>query len=186
MELQIVATSVEVTSQAEQYIKRKITKLHRHLPGIIDIKVDLAAEGTKSPEERYLAKLVVNSKVADSVFHAEGRGENLLQAVDRVVDVMIRQLERFKGKLYDRSRTIAKAREKAREQRSTEQDTEPPRRVVKVKRFVIDAMTQEEAITRMERLGHDFFLYTDAQDHEPRLLYRRHDGNYGVIEPEFK
>ena len=58
--------------------------------------------------------------------------------------------------------------------------------MVKTKRFIIEPMSQPEAIEQMERLGHNFFLFLDADADEVRLLYRRNDGNYGVIEPEFK
>ena len=60
------------------------------------------------------------------------------------------------------------------------------RKVVKTKRFIIEPMSLEEAIAQMEHLGHSFFLFFDADANEVRLLYRRNDGDYGLIEPEFK
>jgi putative sigma-54 modulation protein len=95
---------------------------------------------------------------------------------------MTRQLERHKGKLYDKGRGSRLARGKYRE-------SPPPvveRKVVKTKRFILEPMSREEAIAQMEGLGHDFFLFLDADVQEVRLLYRRKDGNYGLIEPEFK
>jgi putative sigma-54 modulation protein len=182
MELQIAGTNTTITPAAQSYIERKLTKLNKHLPDIIDIKAEISEEKTRSPQQRYLVRVTVNSGIAGSVFHGEERGEDLFKAVDRVVAVMTRQLERHKGKLYDKGRGSRLARGKYRE-------SLPPvieRKVVKTKRFIIEPMSREEAITQMERLGHDFFLFLDADVQEVRLLYRRNDGNYGLIEPEFK
>ena len=73
----------------------------------------------------------------------------------------------------------------ARGEFSQEAETAPPpKRVIKVKRFAIKPMLVEEAIDQMELLGHDFFLFFNADSEELNLLYRRQDGNYGLIEPE--
>jgi putative sigma-54 modulation protein len=182
MELQIAGTNTSVTPTAQSYIERKLNKLNKHLPDIIDIKAEISEEKTRSPQQRYLVRLTVNSGIGGSVFHGEARGEDLFKAVDRAVTVMTRQLERHKGKLYDRGRGNKFARGKYLES--------PPavvaRKVVKTKRFTLEPISREEAIARMEQLGHDFFLFLDADAREVRLLYRRKDGDYGLIEPEFK
>jgi putative sigma-54 modulation protein len=181
MELQIAGTNTSLAPAAQSYIERKLSKLNKHLPGIIEIKAEISEEKTRSPQQRYLVRVTVNSGVADSVFHAEARGEDLFKAVDRVVTVMTRQLERHKGKLYDKGRGSGFARGKYRETPTVA----VARTIVKTKRFVVEPMSREEAIARMEGLGHDFFLFLDADAQEVRLLYRRKDGNYGLIEPEF-
>jgi len=180
MELQITGTNTEITPAAQRYIGRKIGKLNRHLPDIIDIKVEISDEKTRSPLQRYLARVTVNGGTAGSVLHGEERGEDLFKAIDRVVAVMTRQAERHKGKLYARGRGSPLARGKSVREES------PSPRVVKTKRFVIEPMTREETIAQMERLGHDFFLFVDAGTGQVRLLSRRDDGDYGLIEPEFK
>jgi putative sigma-54 modulation protein len=180
MEIQIAGTNTEITPAAQRYIERKVGKLNRHLPDIIDIKVEISDEKTRSPLQRYLARVTVNGGIAGSVFHGEDRGEDLYKAIDRVVAIITRQLERRKGKLYDRGRGSTQARGKYR------REDRPAPRVVKTKRFVIEPMSREEAIAQMERLGHDFYLFVDADAQEVRLLYRRDDGDYGLIEPEFK
>jgi putative sigma-54 modulation protein len=90
--------------------------------------------------------------------------------------------ERRKGKVYDRGRGNSLARGRY----SQADRSIPQKKVVKTKHFIIEPMSREEAITQMERLGHSFFLFIDADTQEVRLLYRRNDGNYGLIEPEFK
>jgi putative sigma-54 modulation protein len=180
--LQITGTNTEITPAAQRYIERKLSKLNRHLPDIIDIKVEISDEKTKSPQQRYLVRTTVNGGIVGSVFHGEERGEDLFKAIDRVVTIMTRQLERHKGKLYDRGRGNSSARGRyGQADRSA-----PERKVVKTKHFIIEPMALEDAIAQMERLGHDFFLFVDANTQEVRLLYRRNDGDYGLIEPEFK
>lgn len=182
MELQIAGTNIEITPGAQRYVGRKLDKLNRHLPDIIDTKVEISEEQTKSPQERYLVRVTVNSGVGKAVFHGEERGEDLFKAVDRVVSVITRQLEKHKGKLYDKGRGNPLARGKFNQT----EPAETARKVVKTKRFAIEPMSLEEAIEQMEQLGHNFFLFFDADDGEVRLLYRRNDGDYGLIEPEFR
>jgi len=180
MELQIAGTNVELSSSVQSYIERKLGKLDRHSPGIIEAKVEISEEGTKSPGERYLIRVTLTSGAGGAVFHGEERGEDLLKAVDRVNAVMKRQLERHKGKLYEKGRGNPLARGKFNG--VTAQD-QAKRSLVKRKAFLLEPMLLDEAIDRMEELGHSFFLYLEPDTGEIKLLYRRNDGNYGLIEP---
>ena len=179
MELQITGTNMELTDAVQRFIERKLGKLDKHFPSIIDTKVEISEEKTKSPQQHFLVRVTVNSGIGGASFHGEDRGEDLHQAVDKVTAIVTRQLERQKGKLYDKGRGNPLARGKFNQ---PEQRNE--RQVVRTKRFVIDPMILEDAIENMERLGHNFFLFLDADVEELRLLYRRNDGNYGIIEAE--
>jgi putative sigma-54 modulation protein len=181
MELQIAGTNMELTPAIRRYVERKISKLSKHLPGIIESKVEISEEKTKSPQQHYLVRVTVNSGVGGAVFHGEDRGEDLFKAVDRVASIMIRQLERHKGKLYEKGRGNSLARADFDE---IARQVTPAAKVVKTKRFLIEPMSVDEAAEQMEILGHSFFLFFDANAGEVRLLYRRNDGNYGLIEPE--
>ena len=182
MELQITGTNMEIAPAIHRYIEDKLNKLNKHLPDIIDIKVEVSEENTKSPQQHYLVRATVNSGVGRAVFHGEDRAEDLFKAIDRVAVILTRQMEKHKGKLYNRGRGNPLVRGKFQQPEATK----TVRQVVKTKRFIVEPMLQEEAIAQMERLGHSFFLFFDAEASEVRLLYRRNDGNYGVIEPEFK
>jgi len=181
MELQITGINTILTAKTHSYIKQKLSKLNKHLPDIIEIKAEVAAEKTKSPQQRYLVRATVNSGAGRGSFHAEERAEDLFIAVDKVTAILTRQLEKHKGKLYRGGRRNPLARGKF-----PQPAINNPRKVVKAKSFVIEPMLLEEAIAQMENLGHDFFLFFDANAREVRLLYRRNDGDYGLIEPEFK
>jgi putative sigma-54 modulation protein len=181
MEIKITGSNLEISPKAHRYIETKFNKLSKHLPDIIDIKVEVSEESTKSLQERYVVKAAVNSGVGKSIFHGEERGEDFITAADRVIEVLTRQMEKHKGKLYERGRGNTQARGKYVEPGPVE----AVRKIVKTKRFIVEPMSSDEAIDEMERLGHDFFLFTDNKADEIRLLYRRKDGNYGLIQPDF-
>ena len=180
MELQIAGTNIEVASNVQRYIERKLGKLDRHSPGILEGKVEISEEGTKSPDQRYLVRITLTSGAGGAVFHGEERGEDLLKAVDKINTVMKRQLERHKGKLYEKGRGSPLARGKYN---GTAEPGQPERRIIKRKNFLLEPMSLNEAIDRMEELRHNFFLYLDDDSNEIKLVYRRNDGDYGLIEP---
>jgi putative sigma-54 modulation protein len=180
MELQISGTNMELTPDVRRYVERKLGKLSRHLPTIIESRVEIAEEKTRSPQQRYLVRVTVNAGTGGAAFHGEERGEDLFQAIDKVAAIMIRQLEHRKGKIYARNRNTL-TRDKAEE---ASIPREPTRQVVKVKHFAVKPMLVDEAIDQMEILGHSFFLFYDPDARQVKLLYRRHDGNLGLIEPD--
>jgi len=178
MELQIAGKNMELTPAARRYIERKLGKLNRHLPNLIEAKVEITEEKTKSPQQRFMVR--VTAAGSRTSFHSEGRGEDLFQAIDKVATIMTRQLEHYKGKRYEKGRGNSFARGEFSEE--VEMIKAP--KVVKVKRFAIKPMSVTEAAEQMELLGHNFFLFLNADTEELNLLYQRHDGNYGLIEPE--
>ncbi len=181
MELQITGTNMGISPKAHRYIESKFNKLTKHLPDIIDIKIEISEEGTKSPQQRYVVKAVVNSGVGP-IFHTEERAEDLLIAADHAAEVLTRQLEKHKGKLYDRGRGNPLARGKFVQP----EPAENVKRIVKNKSFIVEPMSQEYAVEQMERLGHDFYLFVDEKSGDVQVLYRRKDGNYGIILPKFQ
>ncbi len=179
MELQITGTNVELTSTIRRHIERRLNKLNRHLPNIMKSKVEISEEETKSPQQHFLVRVTVDS--SGTLLHGEERGGDLFEAVDKVAAIMTRQLEHYKGKLYKKGRGSSLARNEFSPEIET---AEPMGKVVKVKRFAVKPVSVAEAIDQMELLGHDFFLFLNAENEELNLLYRRKDGNYGLIEPE--
>ena len=179
MEIQIAGQNMELSSAVRRYIERKLGRLNRHLPNIIASRVEIIEEKTKSPQQRYVVQITLDS--SGTLLRGEGRGGDLFTAIDKVAEIMDRQIEHYKGKLYEKGRGSSLTRSEFSE---GEEAMEPLRKVVKVKRFAIKPMPVAEAIDQMELLGHDFFLFLNADTGEINLLYRRKDGNYGQIEPE--
>jgi putative sigma-54 modulation protein len=179
MELQIEAQNMELSPEVHRYIERKLGRLNRHLPSIVASRVEIIEEKTKSPQQRYVVQITLESR--GTILRGEGRGGDLFTAIDKVAEVMDRQIEHHKGKLYEKGRGSSLARSEISE---GVEAMEPSRKVVKVKRFAVKPMSVAEAVEQMELLGHDFFLFFNADTEGLNLLYRRKDSNYGLIEPE--
>ena len=180
MQLQIIAkNNVEVSETLEAYVEKKIGKLSRYLPTIGEGKVEISHEGTKLPEQRFTVQVTLGSRGV--LIRAQEKSKDIRTAIDKVVDVLSKRIERYKGKLYYKGKGISFARQEAAIE---VEEIEAPKRVVKSKRFLVKPMPVDEAINQMELLGHDFFLFRDADTERLNLLYRRENGNYGLIEPE--
>ncbi len=179
MELQITGKNIKLMPAVRHYIERKLSKLSRHLPTIIESKVEVSEEKTKSPQQHFVVQITIDS--GGILLRGEERGEDLFAAIDKVVAIMDRQIEHYKGKLHDKGRGSSLARSEFSLGTET---AEPVGKVTKVKRFTVKPMSVAEAIDQMELLGHAFFLFFNADIEELNLLYRRRDGNYGLIEPE--
>ncbi len=178
MELQITGKNIELSPAVRHYIERKLSKLSRHLPNITESKVEISEEKTKSPQQHFVVQVTVDSN--GTLLRSQERGADLFTAIDKVAAVINRQVEHYKGKRHDKR----KGSSFARGEFSEEAEEQPLRKVVKVKQFTVKPMSVAEAIDQMELLGHDFFLFFNADSKGLNLLYRRKDGNYGLIEPE--
>ncbi len=179
MELQITGTNTEITPAVRSYVERKLGRLNRHLPNVLESKIEISEEKTRSPQQRFVVRITVNG--SSTRLHGEERGGDLFKAIDKVAATMTRQMEHRKGKLYEKGRGDSLARSGF----SGELEVTRTPEVVKVKRFAIKPMSVMEATEQMELAGHDFFLFFNAETEELNLVYRRKDGNYGLIEPEF-
>ncbi|HEY4712241.1 MAG TPA: ribosome-associated translation inhibitor RaiA [Dehalococcoidia bacterium] len=180
MKLQIIAkNSVEVSETLKAYVEKKVGKLGRYLPTIDASKVEISQEGAKLPEQRFTVQVTLDCRGV--LIRAQEKSKDIRTAIDKVVDVLSKRIERYKGKLYDKGRGVSFARQGAAIEA---EEIEAPRRVVKTKRFLVKPMPVDEAVSQMELLGHNFFLFINADTEKLNLLYRRDDGNYGLIEPE--
>ena len=177
MDLQITGQGIEILPTVKDYIEKKFHKLDRHFQLINGAKVELSEQQTKSQDQRYRVQVTLDAN--GTLLRAEERAENLLIAIDKVVPVIDRQIERYKGKLTRKgNKNGPSIKAKLNE--------EPTPEVVRTKRFTMKPMSVEDAMMQMELLGHDFFLFYNSASKEYNLLYRRKDGNYSVIEPELE
>ena len=180
MKLQVVGkNNVEVSETVRAYVEKKVARLGRYLPTLDGGKIEISREGAKLPEQRFTVQATLESR--GTLIRAQEKSKNMRTAIDKVVDVLSKRIERYKGKLYDKSRGTSFARQGAAVE---EEEIEAPKKVVKTKHFLVKPMPVDEAMNQMELLGHNFFLFLDADTERLNLLYRRDDGNYGLIEPE--
>ncbi len=178
MKLEIITKNVELSESMLAYVNKKATRLNRYLPIISEGRLEISREDTKLPTERFIAQLTIDSK--GTLIRAQVRAGDVRTAVDNVINALAQRLNRFKGKLYYKGRGISAARQEI----TPEVEQQPAREVVKTKHFIVKPMSTEEAITQMELLGHDFFLFITSDTDKLSLLYRRKDGAYGLIETE--
>jgi putative sigma-54 modulation protein len=192
MDMQISGKNIEVVPAVRDYITRKLGKINRHLPYIMAFDVVATEEKTRSPDQRFVMQVTINNK--GTLLRAEVRGQDLYSATDKVTELMNRQIEHYKsrkpsikGRGGPSIRTSTTEATSAVDSESEESATEEPGpKVVKSKHFEIKPMSVEEAIDQMILLGHDFFLFYNQDSNNMNLVYRRKDGNYGLIEATTK
>jgi len=181
MQLQILSKNDLALSPAiKQYVTRRIGKMDRYLPSIDQGKVEISREETKQPDQRFVVQVTLASN--GTLIRAQERADDVRTAIDRVVDALGNRIARYKGRRFAKGKDSLRTMEAVSEQ----PDVAPvePHRVVKTKRFTLKPMPVDEATDQMELLGHDFFLFVDSETGKANLLYRRKDGDYGLIEPD--
>ncbi|MEW5705415.1 MAG: ribosome-associated translation inhibitor RaiA [Actinomycetota bacterium] len=182
MEMIVKGRHVEVTDALRAYAAEKIGKISRYFGKIMKIEVEFTDEKNRS---------IVNSKTVEvtvftkgPILRAKESSSDMYASIDMVVDKLERQIKRFKGKVYKTSKNVTGLGElaKSRLPEVAEEEEKGPR-IVKVKRVEVKPMAPEEATMQMELLGHDFFVFTNAETEEVNVVYKRKDNNYGLIEP---
>jgi putative sigma-54 modulation protein len=181
MELTIKGKGVEVTDRLRDYVHKKIGRLDRYLPTISEAWVELSTEGAKAAQDRQVCQVTVRS--TGTILRAEERSDDMFYSIDMVLDKMYRQIARYKGKRQNRWRGVGAAAEPLPIDIEEELDEEAPT-IVRVKRFPMTPMDPEEAVEQMELLGHDFFVFYNADLGQLNVLYRRKDDTYGLLQPE--
>ncbi|GGJ13756.1 ribosome-associated translation inhibitor RaiA [Alicyclobacillus cellulosilyticus] len=186
MNIHVRGDHLEVTDALRDYVARKIGRLERYFdaPPEKDVSVTMWIE-------RGRHRIEVMLQVHGVLFRAEEESNDMYASVDLVVDKLEQQIHRYKDKLNQRFRAkglrtrIRTDAEKDVALAAGAGDEKPSlaERVVRVKRFPMKPMSVEEAVMQMELLGHDFFVFTNADSDELNVVYRRKDGNFGLIEP---
>lgn len=172
---------LDVSEPDREYIERKLGRLERLLDDRGEASVELSHEQHRDQDQAAIVEvlLVVDGRPVRAVGHAATHRA----AADQVIDRLERQVVDLKER-RDRAtdRRLAAVPESGDSRvPATGQDGGP--RVVKLKRFDIEPMFEEDAVAQMEELGHDFFVFVNAEDERIAVLYKRRDGDYGLIEP---
>ena len=184
MDLIIKGKNLDVPKNAKDYIEKKAQKFDRHLQSISKAKVEVSEEDTRSRENRYVVEVTVDSE--GTFLRGEERGPDIFSAVDAVSSVMERQIRRYKQRLNGkkRHRTGISKTHSSVETAEPLMDDEDEGKLIKFKRFEVDPMPPDEAVDQMELLGHDFYIFFNADSERFAVVYKRSIGDYGLIEPE--
>ncbi len=170
----------DVPDQVRRYTERKLGRLERILDDRSDALVELSVEQHRSDAESHIVEvtLVIDGKTLRT--HAAGPTHHA--SVDEVVDKVERRAVDHREKPRVHSRPDSE-KVLLRQIADGTSDEAHERRIVKTKRFAIEPMFEEDAAARMEELGHQFFVYVDAETERVHVLYQRKDGDLGVIAP---
>jgi putative sigma-54 modulation protein len=184
--LNIYTRNLELTERLRTYVERKVTRFERYLPNLDNIRIDLSESNARDINRRMVAQITIY--VPKAILRAEERASDIFAAIDTVMDKMYRRVERYKGRRQIRrgpSMTDISESEQEEEPIETIEDLAEVPQIVRVKEFEVSSITPDDAVEQMELLGHHFFLFLDATDGRLSLIYRREDGNYGVLKPVY-
>ena len=177
----LVGRDVDITDALKSYVERKTERLDRYFDQIVDAKVVLSLAGSPHVERRAKAEIQLN--VPGGLIRVEESDPDMYAAIDRAVEVLEKQLKRFKGRLLGKRHSGLGAPPSPPPFAAEPEEEAFEPEIVRVKRFEMKPMTPEDAALQMEALGHNFFVFRNADTEEINVIYRRHDGNYGLIEP---
>ena len=189
MDLQVKSHNFKLTDDLREYIDKRVSKLDRINERITEAKFELREEPHHAPPQRYIAQFTIATRRA--ILRAEEKSEEPHAAVDLVAAKMDRQIRRFHDRKIHRSRREAQnlgqlSADLIEADAVAEEaiDQEANGAVVRTKRFKVQPMDTAEAIEQIELLGHDFFVFFNLDTNQMNVLYRRREGDFGVIEPE--
>lgn len=178
MKFNIRGENIEVTPALKEYVEKNLSKLERYFDTFPEIKVNLKVYSDKQRVE-------VTIPFTDLLLRAEETNSDMYAAIDLVVDKLERQIRKHKTKVN------RKLREKGSMKTNfilpeavavLDEVEEDQLELVRTKRFDLKPMDVEEAILQMDMLGHNFFVFTNADTNETNVVYGRKDGKYGLIE----
>lgn len=172
MQIFLTGRNLEVTEALRRYAEEKVGRLQKYLDKITSAHIVLSLQ-------KYRQIAEVTLRVRDFTIRGEESTEDLYSSIDLVMEKVERQLQKYKGKIASHANRSARTQGMA----ISSLEEEGPR-VVRTKRFAMKPMSLDEAILQMDLLGHNFYVFRNARTDEVNVLYRRHEGNYGLIEPE--
>ncbi|MEA2608365.1 MAG: putative sigma-54 modulation protein [Chloroflexota bacterium] len=172
--------NVEIPERVREYAERKLQRIERMLDDRSDAVVELSNEQHRSAADAHIAE--VRLSIDGQMLHTRAAGSSYQAAIDDVID----KVERRAVDHREKPRLRARPEEEKQILRRIADGSPGPvreRRIVKTKRFAIEPMFEEDAVSRMEELGHRFFVFVSAETEQVAILYKRDDGDFGLIEP---
>ena len=183
MRTTVKGKNLDVLDRDRRYAEQKMQRLSRLLDDRSEVIVEYSVEHNRSADETHIAELtlLLDGRPVRGVARAATFRSAMDTAVDKLEQMTVEQKERPRTRSRsEQAKTLLRSLAEADNPGPPDRDG---RAIVKVKRFAIEPMFEEDAVTRMEELGHTFFLFVNAENERLALLYRRRDGDYGMIEP---
>ena len=175
MRITITGRNIELTEGLKAAVEDKLGKLEKYFAPDTEVFVTLSVE-----KERQ--KIEVTIPVKGNIVRSEQVSNDMYVSIDLVEEVIERQLKKYKKKRISKQQNAASFRKEFIEK---ETDVDDEIRIIRTKRFDMKPMYPEDACVQMELLGHNFFVFCNAESEEVNVVYKRNGNTYGLIEPEF-
>ncbi len=171
MQITVRGKNLDVTPPLREYVEKKVGKIEKYFDDPLSAQVTLAIE-----HDRHIVEVTV--PLDGMLLRGEQSSGDMYSSVDLVLDALEKQISKYKTKIARRLRERP-----APNQVQVEPEEEEEPKIVRVKKFDMKPMSPEEAIMQMNMVGHNFFLFFNAESGQLSVVYQRDDGNYGLIEP---
>ena len=179
MRLQVKGKNLEVSDSIKTYAEEKLQKLDRQLHELTRVELELAVERNPSIAANQIAEATIWTK--GPVLRAREASGDMRASIDQLTEKLHRQVKHYRDR---RSRRAAGARFDGLSSGGAREMSEAEPQIVKTKQFPVKPMHAEEAVLQLELVGHDFFVFENAESGEVNVVYRRKEGGYGLIEPQ--
>ncbi len=178
MKINVRGKNIDATPSLVDYAHKKLGKLDKHFEENADVQVVMSVI-----REEHIVEVTVN--LNGMILRGEESTGDMYASIDQVVDKLERQIKKYKTRMHKqmRQKGVRPMSEQQAALEAEEPEEDKPQ-VVRTKRFPLKPMTVEEAILQMDLLGHNFFVFANAETDAINVIYKRKDGNYGLIEPE--
>lgn len=174
----ISGKNIDVTDALKEKVISKVGKLEKFFYSSTEVQVTLSVEKNSHIVE-------VTIPFDGFIVRAEESNDDMYTSIDKVIDVLERQILKNKTRLAKKLHGGALKNLAESGTSDDAQEIEEEYKIVRTKKFAIKPMAIEEAILQMNLLGHEFFMFANSETDQTNVVYRRKDGNYGLIEPEF-
>ena len=179
MRLQVKGRNLEVSDSIRTYAEQKLAKLGKQLNDATLVELELAVEKNPSISANQIAEITVWTK--GPTLRARESSKDMRASIDQLTEKLVRQVRHYRDKRRPGGARHYVSVDEGAPAMAEELD-EP--QIVKTKHFPVKPMSVEEAVLQMELIGHDFFVFRNAETDEVNVVYRRNAGGYGLIEPQ--
>jgi putative sigma-54 modulation protein len=180
MRLQVKGRNLEISDSIRSYAEEKLQKLDRQLHELTRVELELAVEKNPSIADSQVAEATVYTK--GPVLRAREATSDMRASIDQLTDKLLRQVKHYRDRRHQSRRPPRGNGANQGGAFTVPEEIEP--RIVKSKQFAVKPMSAEEAVLQLELIGHDFFVFQNADSGDVNVVYRRRDGGYGLIEPQ--
>ena len=181
MQLQVKGRNLEVSDAIRRYAEQKLSKLERQLEDP-RVELELAVERNPSIAASQVAEATIWTR--GPVLRAREASSDMHASIDQLVEKLERQVTRYRTRGRSRRRKAARANGPTPEAAPVVLDEEAESAIVKTKNFPVTSLSPQDAVLQLELVGHDFFVFRNDDSGEVNVVYRRRDGQYGLIEPQ--